>query len=572
MKIQNLSIRWKILLPIIIGPLLIAVVLSWQRIQDIRHGAEQAMIEKSQSIVFMAEAARNEMAHKLQTGVIKPFDQIDTANLIEAVPVITAIRTASANAKESGYTFRVPKESPRNPQNQPTALESEVLREIASRNLKEKIIFEADKIRYFKPIRLTADCLYCHGDRQGEKDPTGGIKEGWREGEIHGAFEIISSLDAVHAAVTKAKWTVAAVTAAFLCAIIAATWYLVQVHLLRPLVHAKGLIKSVAQGDLTRNAAGQSQDEIGQMVADINEMAANLRIMVKDIASGSDTLSACSESLNHVSGALLSGTENTFARSNSVAAAAEEMSSNMNSVAAAMEQSSTNVGVVSTSVETMNRTISAISSSTEKAKQTTSNAVVEAHSASEQVNLLGQTAREIAKITDTITDISEQTNLLALNATIEAARAGDAGKGFAVVANEIKELAKQTANATNEIKEIVDRIQGSTTETASQIEQMSKVIDAVNDTVGGIASAMNEQLHSTGEIAANISQASIGIQEVNENVAQSSTVSNEIARDIAEVSHSTSQMSQSSRQLADSAGDLSQVAAGLRKTVSRFTI
>ena len=65
-------------------------------------------------------------------------------------------------------------------------------------------------------------------------------------------------------------------------------------------------------------------------------------------------------------------------------------------------------------------------------------------------------------MTETITEISEQTNLLALNATIEAVRAGEAGKGFAVVANEIKDLAKQTPEATADIKAKISKIQAAT--------------------------------------------------------------------------------------------------------------
>ena len=69
-----------------------------------------------------------------------------------------------------------------------------------------------------------------------------------------------------------------------------------------------------------------------------------------------------------------------------------------------------------------------------------------------RMDSLGEAAHGIGKVVETIIEISEQVNLLALNATIEAARDGDAGKGFAVVENEIKEMAKQTSEATLDIK------------------------------------------------------------------------------------------------------------------------
>jgi len=135
--------------------------------------------------------------------------------------------------------------------------------------------------------------------------------------------------------------------------------------------------------------------------------------------------------------------EETTTRVQTVAAAAEEMSVNM--VAAAAEE--------------MSATIAEIASNTEKTSAITNTAVAQSEKASAQIHELGGAAQEVGKVTESITEISEQTNLLALNATIEAARAGEVGKGFAVVANEIKEFAKQTAEATNEIKGKISEIQ-----------------------------------------------------------------------------------------------------------------
>lgn len=55
-------------------------------------------------------------------------------------------------------------------------------------------------------------------------------------------------------------------------------------------------------------------------------------------------------------------------------------------------------------------------------------AVAQASEATEKINTLGQVAKMIGTVVETITDISEQVNLLALNATIEAARAMPAPK------------------------------------------------------------------------------------------------------------------------------------------------
>jgi methyl-accepting chemotaxis protein len=68
---------------------------------------------------------------------------------------------------------------------------------------------------------------------------------------------------------------------------------------------------------------------------------------------------------------------------------------------------------------------------------------------------IAESSEMIADIISVITDIAEQTNLLALNAAIEAARAGAHGKGFAVVADEVGKLAQRSSEAAKEIGQLI---------------------------------------------------------------------------------------------------------------------
>ena len=335
-------------------------------------------------------------------------------------------------------------------------------------------------------------------------------------------------------------------------------------------------LKAIAAGDLSGpklpDALLARQDELGELASSSQAMSDSLRSLLTGISQGVQTLASAAAELSSVSQDTALSTASMGEKTMAVAAAAEEASVNTLSIASSMEQSSNSLDSVASATEEMSVTVGDISANTAKARTISDKANAQADTIADQMQRLGLAAQEIGHVTETITNISAQTNLLALNATIEAARAGAAGKGFAVVANEIKELAKQTAEATEDIKARIAGIQGSTGTAITNIEQISTVIRDVGGIVSSIAAAIEEQATVTRDVAGNIAQASAGVQEANQHVTETAGVSQSIARDIAGVNSAVTQIRQGGEQVQASANELSKLAETLSGQVAKFRI
>ncbi|MBD3418991.1 MAG: DUF3365 domain-containing protein [Chitinivibrionales bacterium] len=587
--LHNLSLRKKIVTIGIALPLLLMVVFFAMYYLHARLTIKERYIDKARTINLNTESVRQEMEEKWKQGLftveqLRAYsEQGEVGKILSEVPVVSAWNAAKRKADELEYEFRVPKFKPRNPDNEPDEFEARALTHLKEENLDEWHAYDKsmNAIRYFRPVKLTQSCLVCHGDpatsdrlwgNTAGLDPLGARMEDWKAGEVHGAFEVIQSLDKADAELCSTVATAAAVAIVGLAVLAVLFIVIIRNSIEKPVLNVKNTIDALGRNDLSVSCTVNSNDEIGQMATATNKTVASLRTIIHSLSDNSNVVSDSAGELSSTSTRIAASAEEMSTQSAVVASSTEEASAGINNISSATEQISDTFTSISSSIEQMSASLNEVAQNCQRESQVARDANCKAKSTSEKMNQLGAAAQRISKVVDVINDIADQTNLLALNATIEAASAGEAGKGFAVVAKEVKDLARQTSDATAEIRSMVEEMQDNSNQSITAIAEIAEIIDELNSISQTIVASVEEQSATTNEIARNTAGASQSSKEVSRNVSESASGMNEISANIQGINEAAQETSRGVNQVNSNAAQLTGLAAKLKEVVGLFRL
>lgn len=327
----------------------------------------------------------------------------------------------------------------------------------------------------------------------------------------------------------------------------------------RPLQYLLEAANEIAAGNLAVDLKHiEVKNEVGELAADFNKMAQNLRNIIGNVKDGVAQLASASEQMVSSSSQIVGGSQEQNMKSTQVATASQELSSTIVDVAK-------NASEAADSAREANKVAMQGGDVVEKSVESINGIANVTKGTAEMMLELGKRSNEVGDIIKVIDEIASQTNLLALNAAIEAARAGEQGRGFAVVADEVRKLAEKTTHATKEIGETIKMIQDYTNNAVASMQTEIHVVEEGVSFTRNAGSALKE-------IVSQVESVTSLIQQIATSAEQQSYASNQISEDIEIVAKISGDTTTSAQQIAMSSQNIAVLAMSLQDTVGKFRL
>ena len=347
---------------------------------------------------------------------------------------------------------------------------------------------------------------------------------------------------------------------------------MVSKRIVLPLLAVQNAMDALGKRDLTKECKVDTSDETAAMASSVNAAIESLSKSVSVTSKSAGSVQKAVTSLSTVAETMATNSSDLSDNSKTVGNSIKVVTDKIETIRSASNEASGSVGTVASSIEEMHASLNEVAKSCVSESTMSKDASDKANNARELMAALGNAIKEITNINDVIENIAQQTNLLALNATIEAASAGEAGKGFSVVANEVKELSKQTAEATERIDAQIRNIQTKTQKAIVSIDEIATIVAEVNTISNTIATAVEEQSTTISQIAMISGKTSSSTESISKDVGQWADEMTRISTGFERVDEAASISISSAETIRQSIQELQLLSADLTNTVKEFSI
>lgn len=330
----------------------------------------------------------------------------------------------------------------------------------------------------------------------------------------------------------------------------------------RPVEEIRNTAKKLASGNLDVSIDYQSEDELGNMSDSIRSLIHIFRGIISDMGYGLNALgdgdftvdskakelyvgdfrklkASMDEIIEKLSLTMVQisqSSEQIFAGSDQVSFGAQAVAGGATEQASSIEELAGLINEISSQVSANAENAQHGSELAEAAGIKIVESNREMQELIKAMGDISDKSEKIEKVLKIIEDIAFQTNILALNAAVEAACADKNGKGFAVVANEVRNLAKKSADASKSTAALiagtiqaVERGRKLADETAHTLAEVVESAEQVVVVVDKISRASGEQAASIAQVKQSVDQISDVVQNNSATAEESAAASEELS-------------------------------------------
>jgi methyl-accepting chemotaxis protein PixJ len=325
----------------------------------------------------------------------------------------------------------------------------------------------------------------------------------------------------------------------------------------REVLQLLSAVRPALEGDLTVRAP-VTESEVGTVADAYNNTLQSLRAIVRQVQESSRTVAQTSQESDMAIANLTFQAQQQFGALEQALEQIQTMVEFTQAVGSSAEQVEDAVQQANQTVRAgdaaMNRTVDGILAIRETVAET-----------SKRIKRLSESSQKVSRVVNLISNFTTQTQLLALNASIEATRAGEYGRGFVVVADEVRTLARQSAEAATEIEQLVQEIQKGTAEVSTVMETgIQQVAQGTN-----LVTDARQNLNAIIEATSRISQLVEGITNATQLQTKEFQSVTETMTEVAAIANKTSEDSQ---EISTSFKELLSMAQNLQVSADQFKV